>query len=292
MTAFNKNFLFLDNPRSGAEAYLAEMKSAGFEGMFCNVHSYAPEEWSLIRQRAERQGMFCGPWARIDPEGKDFDVIVLDTLVRIADDWDAAPFIINAEKELDNTGATYTQIIADEVGTRDAAISMEAWLFSAVDWTPVAHLPILLQIFPIESDPAKDPAACKQHAQACGIDCAYFTFGTYGGMNPADFTLKAPYSLFTADACGGVFAPWSPTSTGFIACKSQEELLQSIVDAWNHLYLSGYGKNWRSNHTAEWVKVRAYWRGETSTPPVLKTAFGQALVDIANARMQAEKLGV
>ena len=213
-------FLLIDNPRGGVED-LASMKAAGFEGVFCNVRDYPAAEWTVIRSRAQAQGMFCGPWGRTSlPNTSTWDPSVLDLLVSVGDAWQA-PLLVNSEKELDGTLALLTSQIAAKVGTRDAAVSMEAFLFHDTDWTPIGHLPMLLQIFPVESAAAKDPAGCKRWAHSRGCRCVYFTFGTYGGMKPGDFDLKAPYSLFTADAAGSAYSLWSPTSSGFQACEEE-----------------------------------------------------------------------
>jgi len=260
LTAFDKNFMFLDKP-GGEIENLAQMKADGFHGVFCNVHAYDPSLWTLVRQRAAAEGMFCGPWARLDPEGKEFKLEALNNLITVGRAWNA-PYIINAEKDIDNSGDQVTKIIAATVGSDDCAISMESWLFSAVDWRPVAHIPMLLQIFPVEAPVARNPAACKERAHTAGVKCVYFTFGTYGGMKPGDFNLQTPYSLFTGNAMGGVFAPWSPTSTGFKACI--EEVI-SLPDIGSQNGIVGFmkwlriqpnvpvrGSNYDPNNIATW----------------------------------------
>lgn len=226
MTAFDSNFIFLDKP-DGSVENLTAMKAAGFGGVFCNIHDYDPGLWMLIRNRAADQGMFCGPWARIDPLGQSFKVENIQNLIDVAHNW-GQPYVLNAEREIDNTGSNATTVIKNMLGTDDAAIIMEPWLFAGVDWTPVANIPMILEIFPAEADAAKRPADCKGHAHAVGVKCVYFCFGTYGGMQPSDFNLQRPYSIYTGNACGGVFSPWSPTSTGFVACVQEEEPMPDI----------------------------------------------------------------
>lgn len=221
MSAFDSCFIFLDNPRGGVEN-LNDMKAAGFAGIFCNVIDYPYEAWEeIIRPRAHANGMVCGPWGRTGhppPQGVGFEEARLDRIILVADRWQA-PLIINSEKEIDGSGDAVTDLIAKKVGKREAAISSEAWLYPSVDWRSVAHLPMLLQIFPTESEAANRPADCKWHAHDEGLECVYLTFGTYGGMKPADFDLKAPFSLYTGDAMAAVYPPWSPTSSGFQACQ-------------------------------------------------------------------------
>jgi hypothetical protein len=221
VSAFSYPFLFLRHPNGGVED-LDRMKAAGFAGVFCNIGDHAPEAWeAIVRPRALAQGMFCGPWARTAGAGNTWAPHVLEELVRVADRW-GSPLIVNAESEIKESGAEITGQIAEEVGDRDGAISMEAWLFNppSIDWRPVSHLPMLLQIFPQESPPSSDPEGCKWHAHECGIDCVYFTFGSYGGVKPSLFDLASPYSVFTGDDCGGDYEAWSPTRAGFEACAS------------------------------------------------------------------------
>lgn len=224
MTVFNTNFSFMDSPGGETEDVFA-MKQAGFSGMFCNVHAYEPEQWDILRAKCISHGMFCGPWARMGHGKGTFSLSTLNFLIAVADEW-KAPLIVNAENELTDSGSTLTTIIAEAVGSRDAAISMEPWLFNppSVDWTPIGHLPMLLQIFPAEQVTTKTELQrqqCKEHAWDCGIKCVYFTFGTYSGMKPEDFTRQEPYSLFTGNQVGArqEWDKWKPTSSGFKACK-------------------------------------------------------------------------
>ena len=224
MNPFESCFLLLDNPAGGIEN-LADMKAAGFAGVFCNVRDYAPPEWeAVVRPRARSLGMFCGPWgrtAKANVSPPTFDPAVLDLLVATADDWDE-PLIVNCEKEIDGSGASLTSLIAKKVGKRGAALSVEPIPFDSVDWTPVGHLPVLPQIFPAEQGTSYDLTALKEQWHARGVRCVYFTFGTYAGMKPGDFKLQAPYSLFTGDAIGaGAYALWSPTSSGYEGCEEE-----------------------------------------------------------------------
>lgn len=223
MTAFAQPFLFLRHPNGGVED-LDRMKAAGFAGVFCNIGDHPPEAWeTVIRPRAYALNMFCGPWARTAGEGNTWAPGKLEQLVACADRWDS-PLVVNSESEIKSSGDEITGQIAEEIGDRDGAVSMEAWLFNPpdVDWTPVAHLPMLLQIFPNESPAAEDPDGCKWHAHDCGIHCVYFTYGSYGGLKPSLFDLASPYSVYTADDCGGNYEQWRPTSSGFPACLEPE----------------------------------------------------------------------
>lgn len=194
------------------------MKDAGFGGVFCNVGDYPASAWEeIIRPRALDLGMFCGPWARThDPSG-NFSPSTLDTIIRVADQW-RSPLIVNSESELKGSGATLTKQIAAAVGTRDGGLSMEPWPYANVDWTPVADLPALPQIFPEYGQAARDPEGCKDEWHNRGVSCVYFTFGSYGSQKPDDYMLQSPYSVYTADDCGSDYGAWSPTSSGYEGC--------------------------------------------------------------------------
>src|SRR4029077_9975384 len=90
---------------------------------------------------------------------------------------------------------------------------MEAWPFSAVDWTPLAGVPVLPQIFPAESEPSQNPEACRDEWRKRGIRCVVFTFGAYAGQTPAMYDRLSPYGVYTGDDCGGQYSAWSPLGT-------------------------------------------------------------------------------
>jgi hypothetical protein len=208
MSIFLKtNHLFLRNPEGGVENIVA-MREAGFEVIFCNVGDHESNEWGIIRTKAASAGVVCGPWLRTADQNHNFSNLRLDRLIRIADEW-GAPFIVNSEKELQGSGNKLTTLIAEKVGERDAAISMESWPFNDIDWTPFANLPVLPQIFPVESNAAKFPDDCIDQWHIRGVNCVIPTFGSYGGQKPSDFKLLAPYGVYTADDCGGIYEAWS-----------------------------------------------------------------------------------
>ena len=127
------------------------MKNAGFGALFCNVGDYPASDWIPLRDRAWNVGMKCGPWLRTADAHTVFDPRRLSDLIDIADAWNWAPLICNSEKEIDNTYDDLTGYIAEELGDRDAAISVEVRPFGNVDWKPLAGYPILPQKFPAET---------------------------------------------------------------------------------------------------------------------------------------------
>lgn len=217
MSVWDQPFLFVRAPGGNVED-VDRMWAAGFRSIFVNVRDHPPVAWETVRRKAAAAGMPCGPWGHTTKAGGVFSVEVLDLLVQTADAW-RSPLIVNSEKEIDGSGDTLTKLIAEKVGGRDAAISMQAFLFFSVEWGPVKHLPMLLQIFPAESPAAHDPTGCRQRAWDAGCENVYMTFGSYAGQKPSLYDLKAPYSIFTADDCGQNYQAWRPTSTGYVSKK-------------------------------------------------------------------------
>jgi hypothetical protein len=201
-----RNHLVLRNP-DGSDGNVQAMAQAGFGVVLCNVRDYPAESWQTIRDRAQAANVACGPWGRT-ATGDDWDEAMLQELVRVADEW-RSPLVVDAEKELDYSGDTLTRHIADVCGDRDWALSMEAWPFASVDWTPLADIPVLPQIFPAEVPIASDPDGCRAQWHAVGVRCVVFTFGAYMGMTPAMFDRLTPYGVYTGDDMGGQYAAWS-----------------------------------------------------------------------------------
>ena len=210
-----KCFLFLRNPRGGVED-LDRMQAAGFDGVFCNIGDHAPTEWDVIRNRALNRGMFCGPWARTQAPSGAFSEVILAAIIDCAKHWES-PLIVNSEAELKGTGSQWTSVIAETVKGYDAALSMEPQPFADVDWYHLKDVPVLPQVFGLMD--SADWYAEQWHAY--GVNCCFFTFGTYSGWKPTDYRLVAPYSLYTADDCGGNYMAWQPTGFGYMGCVEQ-----------------------------------------------------------------------
>jgi hypothetical protein len=210
----DRNHLFLRSSRGGVED-VASMSAAGFTAIFCNIdpNACAPEDWDLVRDRAQSLGVVCGPWLRTADAHGEFDAGRLDLLIDVADAWGWTPLIVNSEKEIDHTGDDVTGFIAEQVGDRDAAISVEVRPFGAVDWRPLARYPILPQSFPAETGIADPDDVIRANWWAAGVQCVVVTYGTYGGMQPDEFARLTPYGLYTADDCGNQFARWSPVGS-------------------------------------------------------------------------------
>jgi len=204
------NLLFARDPAGGVED-IDKMKAAGFGIYACNVQKeIPPSRWDLVRVRAAQHGMIVVPWCYI------WNLEDLDRLCSIADQWGTQP-LVNIEKQIDQ-GVFTSQQVANKLIGRAAAISMECWLFDNVDWSPLIHLPMMLQIFPLEVPISGQYEACKAHAHTKGFSCVMYTFGTYdvNGVQPqpSDYPLKTPYQLYTVDDLTYIYpnyGAWGPT---------------------------------------------------------------------------------
>lgn len=302
MSVFESCFLFLDNPNGGVEdiAYLKD-KCPWIKGVFCNVRNYDSSKWEqIVRPRCLQHGLFCGPWGRTakGPNDSEWDETVVDLIADVADDWDDAPSIVNSEKEIDGNNAALTYIDT-RMGSRDYAISMQPIPFANNNWTIVGHVPILAQIMPIDQGGVThDSLGVKELWHKYGVKCVYMTYGTYGGMKPSDFKLRASYSLFTGDVIMASYSveKWAPTSTDWVACKQEGDeqvavgVAASLSDAWVQLQSSSYGKAWKIKYPQEAQAILAYWNATDDVPPPenIVSKFGLALVALTDARKYAE----
>jgi hypothetical protein len=214
-----RNHLFLRHPRGGNES-VADMAAAGFGAIFCNVLDHQPSDWATHRARAGAAGVVCGPWARCATRDNRFDFDQFHKLMRVADQWES-PLIVNVESELKGTGAEITTYIDAQLGQRDAAISMETWPFDNVEWWPLANRPMLPQLFKADVSYEEQPTRDIWHAY--GIKCVVLTFGAYGGSISADYDLRSPYGVYTADDCQGAYSMWSPHGTVDPCVKEPEK---------------------------------------------------------------------
>lgn len=188
------------------------MKAAGFGAIFCNIGDHEPADWDIVRRQAANAGVVCGPWLRTITPGGGFSTDKFNLLLIVADAWQA-PCIVNSESELKGSGDKITRFMANVIGRRDVAFSVECWPFSNVEWWVLNKYPVLPQLFPQEAEVAKHPEDVKSIWHQYGMNCVVLTFGSYGGIDPNTFNRMAPYGVYTADDCGGEFYRWSPQGT-------------------------------------------------------------------------------
>lgn len=302
-----KCFMFLRDPHGGVED-LDRMQAAGFDAVFCNIGDHDPAEWeAIVRPRALQRGMACGPWLRTTAPDGSFSRDKVETLVACAERW-ASPFIVNSESELQGTGESETTWLRDRLAGYDWALSMEPQPFDNVAWWPLKDVPVLPQ-YSSAYGYSGDPSANRDLWQAYGVDCAFPTFGTFGAMRPADYVLKAPYSLYTADDCGGDYAAWSPTGYGYDGCVHAPDppdpeppdgnggetmtgvgTVASLETAWDELEASNADDAWRRDNPKELQALTSYWSAPAGTPAptTIKTHYGKGLLAITEARRYAE----
>jgi hypothetical protein len=184
-----RNHLFLRDPRGGVED-IAAMRDAGFGAVFCNIGDHDPADWQTIRARAGAAGVVCGPWLRTADSNNTFDRVRFRRLLEVADLWES-PLIVNTESEIQGTGDTITSYINDQLGDRDAAISMEPWPFDNVSWVPLAERPMMPQLARAVVDFNEEGLRDIWHGY--GIKCVVMTFGSFGGSRPSDYDRLAPF---------------------------------------------------------------------------------------------------
>src|SRR5262245_32713555 len=155
MVTFNRNFLFLDNPRGGVEdiEYIAK-NNPWCKAVYLNVHAHTAAEWeaTTVISRCIQFGIDWGPWGRTwtgqrDADGKEvFDPTVVERIVEAMGDWNGHG-IVNSEKEVDGRD-DHLRFIADECQGFTTALSVLPTPFHDNDWTIVNKMPFLAQIMP------------------------------------------------------------------------------------------------------------------------------------------------
>lgn len=297
-SVFTQCFFFLRQHDAGVEN-IADMKAAGFSGVFCNIGDPAspPEAWSVIRQRCANEGMFCGPWARTGLDS--FEIERLNLIIQTADAWHS-PLIVNSESEIKASGSVFTSLIRRAIGDRDGAISTLDRPMASVQWTEVADIPILPQLFP---DGGRfHISEVKQEWHDYGVQCVFPTYASYGGRKPSDYILKAPYSIYTADDCGLNYDAWKPTSSGYIGCvqiepepEPEPEVKVAGVKtetdkAWDHFEEAKFLNQWYEDNPGEYTKIKNYKNAEPGTPAPLgiRSDFGKGLLALVEAGKYAD----
>jgi len=189
----------------------------------CNLE-YAPAQWNAVRQRAASMGIRCIPWIRLCHVhlGEDFETIKqrLALLTQTAINWGENLILPNYEDE----AATYAPAdvanhlynVLDWDG--DTGWSSLAWLLNDVDYRPINHDPMLLQIFPTDNRWPFDKSVieakmgdCVHHARVDkGFDYVGVTYQTYSGATPAIYDCQSyMHSVFSGNHIGhGQWGDW------------------------------------------------------------------------------------
>lgn len=213
-----KSGAFLRNPRGGVEG-VAEMKAAGITWLTLNIgdgQSWA--EWYTVITRAKALGMGVFPWARCRTLAEcrllleAADLVGNRGILNIEDEFERAPGGGPAPCAPDKV-----REVIDEYPGVAVSFSTGAWLMNAVDYTPIAHRPVLLQLFPTDMNrsPTELPQLeidCRAHARAKGFRYIGITCQTYATAQPSWYAYMGtrPRSLYTGDDIGaGNWAAWA-----------------------------------------------------------------------------------
>jgi hypothetical protein len=147
-----------------------------------------------------------------------WDEAGLHRLLALAESLGSRRCILNIEDEF--KADLPPSLVASRVAQyeiADVAISTVAWLYNDVDYRPLTHLPVLLQIFPQDNrwDPSEleqRQADCVRHAREKGFRYVGVTFQAYGGAQPEWYAYhRGPRSLYAGDDVGaGRWEAWRP----------------------------------------------------------------------------------
>jgi hypothetical protein len=196
----------------------AETFTDAVDWVACNLE-YAPSQWKQVRDKAAAMNIKVIPWRRLAHEGDNFETIKdhLNLLVSTAQAWGSDTILPNYEDE----AKTYppAQVAEHLYGYVDwdglTGWSLTGWLFNAVDWTPIAHDPALLQIFPADlqwpvDEIAQKQGDCVEHARDKGFTYVGVTYQTYAGAQPAWFDVASyQHSTFPGNViASGQWGEW------------------------------------------------------------------------------------
>jgi hypothetical protein len=218
--------MYLRNPGGGVED-VENMRSHGFRWIAINLGDHADNEWDLVKQRANAAGVTVVPWGRITSIASRLGLSnekAAEWLATLGKQAYSNRVLFNAEKELDGNNALRIAMEDASVGM-DYALSTEPWLFESLRNTPLVRRGVVqIQLFPQESDASTRPRDCRARAYELGCLTVHFMLGMHD-LPPGAFPRRqSPYSVYTADDCGNVFAPWSPESLPALTIKFQGPL--------------------------------------------------------------------
>ncbi|MDH4159253.1 MAG: hypothetical protein OEV62_03275 [Actinomycetota bacterium] len=202
-TAPFDRLLFLRNPRGGIED-IAAMQAAGYHRIAVNTGDHTTAEWAVVTYEAYRRSVLVMPWARCRTPND------VRRLRGAAATFGANNLIVNIEAEAVTTLPPFL-IHQELVGwTGDVGLSTEAWLQNGAGWEVLAERGccVMPQFFPVESQAAKDPAGCLEHARSFGFTRVAPTYQAFGGLRPADFNTSIPHSWYCADDMNGNYDRW------------------------------------------------------------------------------------
>lgn len=195
---------WIRNPRGGVEG-ISQAHAAGVRWIGLNLNK---GDWTLpadievgrILDRSQKLGIPVIPWMRCRDLNDVHDVIVWGL------EHNSKAICLNLEAELKSDLHTlqvrsYVDSVLRSLGYHPEVILFtEAWLYNAVDWKPFNDWPVVLEIFPRDSESANRPKDCIAHAHALGFKNV---FVSYDGRDPKPKDAVSPCSVFTFDDAAG-----------------------------------------------------------------------------------------
>lgn len=186
------------------------MKDAGIQWLACNVgDGHGWEDWRIVITNARLLGVQIFPWARCR---------TVEECYRLCEIADSVGFqvLLNVEDEFQGgVSPTAVATILRDFPDLQPAISTVGWVYNNVDYSPLAAVPALLQLF--MQDMRRDPADLEQiqkdcclHARERGFVYLGVTYQTYGAAKPEWYEFwKGPRSYYSGDDIGGSWADWA-----------------------------------------------------------------------------------
>lgn len=185
---FASDGVMMRTPDGNAETKAREAVARGYTWVAGNVG----DGWRWDHWDAEG-GVFI-PWKRVRSAA---DVV---SLFDEAEEAKAPAVLVNLEVEAkDVLPPKAVRAISDAHSfTGERGLSMEGWLYNAVDWRPLGDWPFLLQAFDAYRDKISDLIF---HAHELGVRTAFPTLQAYGVANgrPQRNGWTGPISIFTGD---------------------------------------------------------------------------------------------
>lgn len=186
------------------------MKAAGMKWLALNVGDGQHwADWQVVIDRARANDVQVYPWMRCRTLQDCWDLLDHADMVST---WG----ILNLEDELkDGVSPAAVAGLLDDFDV-EVGISSVAWLYNDVDFSPLAELPMLLQVFAQDNrwEPAeleRKQRDCVTHARDKGFTYVGVTFQTYGEAEPDWYVYHdGTRSYFTGDDIGaGQWEAWA-----------------------------------------------------------------------------------
>jgi hypothetical protein len=185
----------------------AEVKAAGYLWGALDIGYWQTwDDWHETVRQFQAAGIRTPVWGRV--QNSSVDALVAQgalhqcaTILDIEDEFKTkSPAVY--EKEILAARAAHPS-------TREIVLSTVGWLYNDVDYTAIAHRPVLLQVFATDmhrlpSELQQVTNGCISHARSKGFVDIGVTFQTYAGALPSWYTFwgSKPRSLFTGDMVG------------------------------------------------------------------------------------------